>query len=181
MRRLSMLGMGLLAAVSLTAVSASGAWAKAALELKHNGAPVANGSSTVAAILVDECVEYSEGTLTANGTKKDNATLTHALFSECAAGTTLTGRITSASLSTKGKMSFTAALTLTVPGPCSYSFEKYALMFTPSGGSTFSSGTISGKGAKSNAKSCAKTLTAPDEGGLISSLSELDPYETELT
>lgn len=181
MRRFSMLGMALLAVLALTAVSASGAWAKAGLELKHGGEPVATGSSTVAGLLVDECSEFSEGTLTANGGKKDTATLTHAVSYECPAGTSFAGHITSASLSTAGVMSFKAALTLTVPGPCSYSFKKFAIAFTPNGGSTIGSGTITGKGAKSNAKSCAKTFTAPDEAGLLNNLVEFATYETELT
>jgi hypothetical protein len=181
MRRFSMLGTALLVTLALTAVAAGSAWGAVDLKLKHNGEEAAKGSSTVAAILVDECVEFSEGTLTTNGAATDKAKLTHSVDSECPEGTKLTGSITAASLTTKGAMSLTAKLTLTLPGPCSYAITKVKLSFTPSGGSSFGEGTVTGKLGKGSAKSCAKTLSAPGEGGLITSLGELAPYETELT
>lgn len=181
MRRFSMLGTALLVVFALTAVAAGSAWGATKLELNHGGKAVAKGSGAVAAVIVEECAQFTEGTVTTNGAATDKAKLTHSVDSECPEGRKLTGSVTAASLTTKGVMSFTAKLTLTLAGPCSYAFTKFTIPFTPSGGSTLGSGTMTGKVAKGSAKSCAKTLVASDEAGLLNNLSEVDPFETELT
>lgn len=176
MKRLRILS-GCLVAVFALAGTASAA---SGLTLKNEGTPLAPGAPLTGAVRIGECTVGTKGTLGSNGKGSDKASFTLNETEECSGGS-ISGKLSSVKLSSAGVMSFKAALTLTVAGPCAYAFKKFTANFEPNGGITLGSGTATGKLAKGgSAPTCAKTLTTGVEGGLVTNMSEVKPFETEL-
>ncbi|HTA34322.1 MAG TPA: hypothetical protein VK721_12955 [Solirubrobacteraceae bacterium] len=167
---------GCLVAVFALAATASGA---SALTLKHEGTPLKAGAPLAGAVEIGECVVATKGTLGTNGKSSDKASFTVNEDEECSEGS-ISGKLTAVKLSGAGVMSFKAALTLKTAGPCGYAFKKFTSDFEPNGGVTFGSGEATGKLVKGeSARTCAKTLTTEVSAGLITNISELEPFETE--
>jgi hypothetical protein len=170
---------GCLVAMFALAGTAGGASA-AGLTLKNEGTPLANGAPVVGAVEIGECVVATKGTLAKNGKSSDKASFTLNEDEECSGGS-ISGKLTSAKLSMAGVMSFGSTLTLTVAGPCAYVFKKFTADFEANGGVSFGSGTAAGKLNKAvSAKTCAKSHSYEVSAGLITNLSELRPFETEV-
>jgi hypothetical protein len=182
MRRFTVLGACVVVALALGALTASAASAKKAkpkLELKHEGNIVATPHAASALIIFEGCYQYTAGTLTSNGsTKADKASFTGAVSGECE-GASLTGSITSASLSVKGVASYKGTLKLTREG-CSYEFKKgkFHAPFEANMGSTFGFEEATLTLAKGSPKSCAKTRTTTFSTAVVD---EGEALETELT
>jgi hypothetical protein len=170
MKRSNVFGIALFAMLGLSALTASGAWARTDdLVLFYQEAPAPVGETAYAGIAVDECAVISEGTLTANNQPSDTAAFSTNVEESCGkAGYSITGVVKSAKLSAKGTMLFTSTITLSVPGPCNYSIKKYSVPFnTNTNGKeeattgTTGEGEVNAKLSKTgSSKSCAKTLTA---------------------
>lgn len=180
MRRFNALCACVVVALALGAVTASVASAKEkkpkkGLELKHEGKAVAGGTTLSALIAMEGCYQYTEGTLTSNdGKKADAASFSGAVTGECEHGS-LSGHITSVSLSIKYKASYKGTLKLT-QGECTYEFKKGDFS-TPFEEETFGFEEATLEVAKGSAKTCkakTTTLTAAvfDEG---------EALETEIT
>jgi hypothetical protein len=136
MKRFSVLGIALVAVLALSALTAGGAWASTDLTLLYQEAPAPVGETASAGILIMGCTLITEGTLTANKKPTDKAAFSTPFFGECEEeeeGYSITGEVKSAGLKASGTMSFKAAITLTVPGPCHYKITKYSVPFSPSG------------------------------------------------
>jgi len=160
MRRFNAIGVGVLAALVFAALTASGASA-ASLELLLEGTPVAKGDPAAAGVLVEECIQFSTGTVTANGKSKDKASFTASAFDECSGSATLTGNATSVGLSSAGAAAFKSKYTLTVPGPCIYSIGKFSVEFSVPG-KVLGAGEAAAKLVKAGSSpSCVKKTTFP--------------------
>jgi hypothetical protein len=167
MKRFTVFGIALSAMLALSALTASGASAKVDdLVLFSQGAPASVGETAYGGITVDECAVMTEGTLTANNQPSDTAAFSTNVEESCGkAGYSITGVVKSAKLSAKGAMLFTSTITLSVPGPCNYSIQKYSVPFNTNTngeeGATTGEGEVNAKLSKTgSSKSCAKTVTA---------------------
>jgi hypothetical protein len=179
MSRFNALGVSVLVALAVVAITAGSASAAKILELNASGVPVAKGTTVFAGLATDGCVTFTEGKLTANGASKDVATFKNNAFTECEEGTSLSGGATEVQIKSSGKASFKAKITISQPGPCVYALTKFATTF-PVPGETLGDGEATAKLDKpaSNA-SCAKSLKAPFETDVANGVFG-SPFETEL-
>jgi hypothetical protein len=164
MKRLSVLGIALVAVLGLSALTASGAWASTDLTLLAvTGTPAPVGETASAGILVMGCTLITEGTLTANKKPTDKAAFSTAFFTECEEeGYSITGEVKSAELKASGTMSFKSAITLGLPGPCNYSITKFSVPFNPNGSqATVGEGEVAPKLEKGSSKACEKKPKFP--------------------
>jgi hypothetical protein len=159
MKRTITLGVSLLAALSLAAVAATGAWASGSvLELKNGPTPVAEGATVYAAVALplSSCLEYSKGTLTANDKPTDKAAFASPAFTECEPGV-LSGNVTAVKVTSRGIASFKTTLVFSLAS-CLYRFKKFSMSF-PIPGFLSGGGDATGTRAKGSAMSCEKTET----------------------
>lgn len=188
MRRLGVLGIGLLAALALGATVASGALANTGLELSRGGAAVPE-NATVGLELdfgLGGCNNYyfkdGNGTLSVNGARRDTITSIHAQWVECeetAAGTdSISGSLTEVQLQSTGALkAIGSALRIHVfEGrlTCVYEFKKLAGTF-PLPGVAVYSGTAVGKLDREESTKtergqpgCAKTQSTSFRGEVYS-------------
>jgi hypothetical protein len=161
MRRLNLFGAAIIATLALAAIIAGTAGAAGpVLNFEVGKTPVANGSVAVSGFAAAGCFEFSEGTVTANGKKKDKAAFTNLAFSECSEGESLTGMITSAKVSSAGVASFKANMVLSQAGPCLYAIKKFTVNFNVPG-EALAEGEAVAKAGKGSAKTCTKSITLP--------------------
>ncbi len=163
MKGMKALGAALLTALALTVVvlPVSGASAAKTLTLTAGETAVANGSPGDTGLLIAECIVFSEGTVAGNGTAKVKLTASKNAAVECPEGESESGTITETQLSSKGTVSLKGTISVTLPGPCKYSFKSFKSTF-PVPGSVQFEGTAVGKLNKTgSAKTCAKTSTQP--------------------
>lgn len=155
---------------------------KPGLVLSYEGVPAPVGETALGGIEVDECHVITEGTLTKNKSTSDEAAFSKNRgepFCE-EPGYAISGEVTSAKLTMAGDMSFKSAITLTVPGSCSYAIKKFEVPFDPNAiEATFGGSSVTAKLAPKQSKACVKTLTVPIEAGLLDESS--GPYTTETT
>jgi RHS repeat-associated protein len=180
MKRSHVFGIALMATLALSALTASGAWAKSDLVLLYEGAPALVGETAYGGFRVDGCAVRTEGTLTANKEATDTAAFSTNVDESCEeAGYSIKGVVESAALTANGTMSFTSTITLSVPGPCNYSIKKYSVPFNTNRiEATFGEGEVTAKLSKTgSSKSCAKTVEAPFTAVLRNHEGEL--YGTE--
>ena len=184
MRHVKTLGLCLVAVFALAAMTASGASAGGVkpglVLLEEPGVPAPVGAPALAVFITHghECVAASEGTLSSNKKTTDKAAFSSTLFDGCEeAGYSIEGKVASAQAKISGLLSFKAALTVTIPGPCRYAIKKYSATFTPNGGHTVGEGEVTAKLSKAGSlPTCAKT----DKFGFTANLSrERGVFESE--
>ncbi|HEY2719232.1 MAG TPA: hypothetical protein VGI52_06340 [Solirubrobacteraceae bacterium] len=148
-------------AMMLAVLPASGASAAAKLlVLSSAGVPVANGSAGDTGLEVQGCGIWSNGKVGTNHAAKITLTETTSAESECEeAGSSISGLVKETQLVKSGKATLKGAVTVSVPGPCVYSYASFKGTFAVPGFS-FIKGTAKGKLNKAlSSKSCAKTTS----------------------
>jgi hypothetical protein len=160
MKGIKPVGISLLTALALmlAVLPASGASAAKLLQLKVGGTPVANGSVGDTGLVLAECVIFSEGTVVTNGAAKDKLTASKNAFTECPAGKSESGTITTTEMTSSGKVTLKGTITISEPGPCVYAFSKFKSTFPHPGTAAFAESKTVGKLNKAlSSKTCAKT------------------------
>jgi hypothetical protein len=135
---------------------------KPGLVLLYQGAPAPTGETADGVLSIDGCLVGTEGTLTVNTKTSDAAAFGTPFAAECEdAGYAIEGKVESVKLTMAGTMSFKAAITLTVPGPCKYAIKTYSIPFDPNGSeATLGEGALSAKLSPKQPKTCTtKELT----------------------
>jgi hypothetical protein len=157
------------AALSLAAVTTSGAYAnqginlRAGLELTERGTPVPAGGAVYNEnfVLDGECHEESVGKLLNNGAPIDVIALGALTWDKCEQGS-LSGAIKYMALSDTGTaLIYTdPTLTLTTPGPCVYEFSLLQGQFPVGEGTgAYITGEATGyRNPRANGASCARTI-----------------------
>jgi hypothetical protein len=186
MRKVGTFGAVLLAGLAFAALAASGAGAttKPVLVIKHEGTALAKGAPIHATFFSEGCKGVSAGTLKTNSTAKDSLATPTVEVDNCPTpeGATVSGAITSGTLSTTGEGSFKAKLAYTEPGPCVYNITTIVFKEgVENEGETTWGGEVTGKFTSKGSlkKGCAKThefhyvLTLSNE--------EFETLETEIT
>jgi len=158
-------GAGFLAvcALLLVAMPVSAASAKGVLQLNEGETQASPEAPGFIAIDLASCNIENIGHLTGNDASTVKLTTT-TLEDECGReGSTMTGELKEASMSSKGKLGLTGTLTVTEILPpeltCSYVYSKWKLTFKVPGPVEFG-GTATGKLSKAvSSKGCPKTDT----------------------
>jgi hypothetical protein len=180
MRGLKRLGCVLLLVVgmSVAVLPTTGAMAAKLLTLTSEGTAVPVGAPGDVGLIIDECVIFSSGTVTANDAAKDKVVTPSSLSSECPEEKSASGFLTEAQLGSNGKATMKGTVVVTDPGPCTYKYTKFKGTFTIPG-ITFISAMTTGKLEKKvSSPSCAKTATQHFVADATNS--EQEPFEAEL-
>jgi hypothetical protein len=185
MKRMKLFGTGALAvcALSLAVLPVSSASAaKDVLQLNEGETKAANEAPASLDILIATCISRNHGHLTGNDLATVTQVTTDTEDGSCSENHSITGSITKASLSSKGKFSLTGSLTVTKEeneeaGPCEYLFSKWKLTAKAPGPVNIEAN-VTGKLVKAASnKDCAKTETKTITVGLEDSL---EPFNAVL-
>jgi hypothetical protein len=166
MRRFYAISASVVVALALGALTAGAASAKTVLQLKEpGGGPVEVGETVYTGIVVEECIVFYEGKLTANGASKDTASFNGtAVSNECSGSTSVSGEVTSGEFTSKGAGEFKGALLLT-QGSCVFEAKKFTAGFSSYtiGGGTMDAKLDKKATGKENSKSCPASIEPEPE------------------
>lgn len=165
-------------ALLVVAMPATGASAKKLLVMSEGETAVPVGSSVKLAILLGKCTIWSDGTVTENSASKVKAAGVSA-FNECRdENESASEALTEIQLGVTGKYSMKGKISLSLPGPCVYTFSKWKGEYELPGISLIESKQVEGKLNKklsSKTAGCAPTETREYNAGITSS--EFEFYE----
>ncbi len=181
MRHVKVLGLCLVAVFALAAMTASGASAKSkgVLQFDEGANAAPKEAPGMLAISIGTCVIASRGHLTGNDAAAVTLSAPELAFVECNPLWSESGSLTSATLSTKGKLTMSGTIDVTTYGGCTYAFSKWKLKMKIPGEAVDSELKLTGKldkAAKNNPK-CGKTLTEEGVRVEMVSLDEGEPVE----
>lgn len=183
MKRFKLFGVGVLAvcALSLVALPVSAASAKKAKDVLQfddgeNAAP--KEAPGMIRILIGTCEVQSDGHLTGNDAASVTLNAPSGGSLGCNEAYSESGILTSATLSTKKKLTLTGTIDITTPGPCTYAFSKWKGATVAIPGLTFSEFKDTAKldKAAKNGSKCGKALT---EDVLVGLIYQINEEETE--
>jgi hypothetical protein len=170
MRRTKVLGAVSIAALALTAVSATGASAKESLLLTAGGVPVSPGTPVFQKLDVfgsGSCTDYSSGKVSSNGRPKDTLSFSTFDGAECETGWSSSGELKLVELTSTGigVLKFGPKLAIRNTDPCVWEVTKLTGTLPPEeNGEAIIFAKASAKlNKKASIPFCSKTITVEVE------------------
>jgi hypothetical protein len=148
-----------LCALALTMLATDARAAKP-LVLTSGETAVANGSAATVGLGIDGCTLYSKGTINGNGTGIVRVMAVKNSYVSCPEGSSASGTITEAQLNGAGKVTLKGKITISLPGPCIYTFGKFKSTFEIPGEAGFINITEGKLNRRTSSTSCEASSTA---------------------